>query len=218
MADRTIIIIGDSFTFPDGNAATNRVYTYARGFIENDYGADVICFRNDYLETSSGQAEEINYFYPFNQSHRSCSFIIRRWHNLLKYTNTVSLVLRIRREREICAIIAYTIRLSTFSFAWFLSKVCGASLLLERSEHPLKEYKSKIAKQIGKVKVFVETRLSDGILVISEYLRKFYANAGSSDGKLLVVPSTVDYKRFRIDTESPLYFPLHLLLRKPDLI
>ena len=207
MADKTILIIGDSFTFPDGNAATNRVYTYARGFIENGSVADVICFRNDYLETSSGKADGINYYYPFNQSYRNSSFVIRRYHNLLKYKNTVTLVRRIRKEREIYALIAYTIRLSTFSFAWFLSKACRAKLLLERSEHPLKEYNNKITKHIGKLKVLIENRFSDGILVISEYLRKFYKNAGSSDSKLLVVPSTVDYKRFRIKTDSPLNFP-----------
>ena len=31
----TCIIFGDAFTFPDGDASTNRVYTYARGFLEH---------------------------------------------------------------------------------------------------------------------------------------------------------------------------------------
>jgi hypothetical protein len=31
-----IVIFGDNFSFPEGNAATNRIYTYAKGFTENN--------------------------------------------------------------------------------------------------------------------------------------------------------------------------------------
>jgi hypothetical protein len=30
-----IVIFGDNFSFPEGDASTNRVYTYARGISEN---------------------------------------------------------------------------------------------------------------------------------------------------------------------------------------
>jgi hypothetical protein len=48
------VIFGDTFTFPDGNASTNRVYTYAKGFKENGMNVHIICFRNDYLDNFSG--------------------------------------------------------------------------------------------------------------------------------------------------------------------
>jgi hypothetical protein len=38
----SVVIFGDVFTFPEGNAATNRVYTYAKGFIENGIDVHVI--------------------------------------------------------------------------------------------------------------------------------------------------------------------------------
>jgi hypothetical protein len=40
----SIVIYGDVFTFPECSAATNRVYTYAKGFIENGISVHVICF------------------------------------------------------------------------------------------------------------------------------------------------------------------------------
>ena len=61
------IILGDTFTFPDGNAATNRVYSYAKGFKENGINVHVICFRNDYMDESNGESHGINYYHPFGQ-------------------------------------------------------------------------------------------------------------------------------------------------------
>ena len=89
MTEKSIIILGDSFTFPDGNAATNRVYTYARGFNESGVKAHIVCFRNDYLVSHGGEADGITYYYPFRQTTRSPYFLVRRWHNLLKYYNTL---------------------------------------------------------------------------------------------------------------------------------
>ena len=63
-----IIIFGDTFTFPEGNAATNRVYTFAKGFHENGIEVFVICFRNDYVETVEDTINEIHYYHPFYQT------------------------------------------------------------------------------------------------------------------------------------------------------
>jgi len=59
-----ILIFGDTFTFPEGNAATNRVYTFAKGFHENGIEVFVICFRNDYVETVNGSVNGIHYHHP----------------------------------------------------------------------------------------------------------------------------------------------------------
>jgi hypothetical protein len=52
----TIIIFGDLFSFPEGHAATNRIYTYAKGLQENGVNVTVICFSNDYLDQPNGVA------------------------------------------------------------------------------------------------------------------------------------------------------------------
>jgi len=206
MTGRSIIVIGDSFTFPDGNAATNRVYTYARGLNENGVTPYIICFRNDYRQSHTGQADGICYYYPFRQASRSPYFIVRRWHNFLKYFNTVKILNGIKRDHEINAIIAYTVRQQTFLYAWWLSVIFRTSLLLERSEHPMKDNRSRITVMGGYIKVFIEATLSDGIICISEYLRKFYRSVGAASKKLIVIPSTVDYTRFEGKFASPFGF------------
>src|SRR5436190_24219783 len=100
----SIVIFGDIFTFPDGGAATNRVFTYAKGFNENGIRTHVICFCNEYLNVSSGVMEGINYYYPFEQKKRNKYFIIRNWKKLLKYFKTYSLIKKINKEDKIIAI------------------------------------------------------------------------------------------------------------------
>lgn len=206
MTPKSIVIIGDSFTFPDGNAATNRVYTYALGFSESGVKAHIVCFRNDYLESHAGEVDGINYYYPFRQASRSPYFLARRWHNILKYYNTLRLLKEIKRDHAILAVIAYTVRSSTFMYAWLLSFIFRTNLLLERSEHPLKEIKRNISYVAGYIKTFIEAILSNGIICISDYLRVFYRSVGAREKKLLLVPSTVDFTRFEGSFVSPFDF------------
>ena len=194
---KAFIIIGDSFTFPEGDAATNRVYTYAKGFADNGMRVHVICFRNDYHKEQNGEIDGIKFYHPFAQSARSPWFIKRRWHNLRKYYNTVRLLSEIRREHEIELIMAYTIRLYTQAFAFLLAKFSGAKHVLERSEHPFKSYKSKLASNFnGRIRVAFEIVFSNYIFCISDYLIDFYSKRGASEEMVFKVPSTVDAGRF----------------------
>ena len=85
----SIIIFGDLFSFPEGNAATNRVHTYAKGINELGIYVHIICFSNEYVPESEGTYQNIFYHYPFNQSVRSKKFLIRRWQKFKKYINTI---------------------------------------------------------------------------------------------------------------------------------
>ena len=84
----SIVIFGDSFSFPEGDAATNRVHTYAKGFNENGITVHVICFANEYNSPGDGMINGINFYHPFRQMERSKYFIIRNWQKLIKYFNT----------------------------------------------------------------------------------------------------------------------------------
>jgi len=201
------IILGDSFTFPEGDAATNRVYTYAKGLKENGLAVHVICFRNDYVTNHRGITDGINYHLPFRQTVRSPYFIIRRLNNLGKFLNTFRFFREIERESKIENIITYTIRKDTQLFAYFLAKAFHASLILERSEHPFKSYRTRIAeKTAGKFRVIFEIIFSDYIFCISDYLMNFYRRNGAGETKLFKVPSTVDVTRFVNRVERKLQY------------
>ena len=204
---KTYIVFGDYFTFPDGTASTNRVYTYAKGFIENGISAHVICFRNDYLEKYNGEIDGIKYYHPFSQTNRSKSFIVRRCLKFFKYFKTLALLREINKAEKIIAVQVYSEDILTQLFGYFMAKITRTKLLIERSEHPLRNYNATLIKKlVGKLRVTIETKLYDGILCISSYLIDFYDSMGFNRKKMFLVPSTVDTERFSHDLPSPFYF------------
>jgi len=200
-----VIIFGDTFTFPEGNAATNRVYTFAKGFHENGIEAFVVCFRNDYVETVEGSVNDIHYHHPFNQTKRSNSFVKRRLAKFNKYFRTFRIIRSINRDHKILAINLWTNRLLVQLYVYSLSRLFGTIVIHEHSEHPLREFQRPFFKKIwGETKSFGGTMLCDGIFCISQYLIDFYRSRNVKEGKLLLVPSTVDTERFNNAGVSPL--------------
>jgi glycosyltransferase involved in cell wall biosynthesis len=199
------VIFGDAFTFPDGNAATNRVFTYAKGFTENGVSTHVICFRNDLINDYNGISNDIFYYHPYGQTKRNKYFLVRRWLTLRKYVRTFMLVRRINKNDKIIALHLYTYRFSTHLAAYLAAKSVNAKVTIERCEHPLREYKYKILVQtLGNLKFSLETNLCDAIFCISDYLIDFYRKRGFTKKKILLVPSTVDAGRFNGHFDPPL--------------
>lgn len=202
-----IVIFGDLFTFPDGNAATNRVYTYAKGFIENGIDTHVLCFGNDYIEVGEGINNGIHFYHPLGQKKRNKYFIIRRWYKLKKFYRTFLIMKKIHKKDKIIAIICYTRLVETQSFAFLLSKIIKSKIILEISEHPLRDYQGSFIKKIqGKIKISIVSKLSNGINCISQYLIDFYLKRGVPEKKLFLIPSTVDPERFNVSGNSTLNF------------
>ena len=125
----------------------------------------------------------------------------------MKYFRTRKLIKRIDKNDKILAIICYSQLLQTQSFLFFLSKFMHAKILLERSEHPLRNYQGSFLKQSGgEIKTYIESKLCNGINCISQYLVDFYKKKGVNQNKLFLVPSTVDPERFQTADDSILPF------------
>lgn len=202
------VIFGDLFTFPEGEAATNRVHTYAKGFVANGKNIHVICFGNVYTHFGNGEINGIKYYHPFGQTRKSRYFVVRTWKKIMKYVRTVRLFLKLNKQEYIKAVIVYTGLPGTFFFARLLSGLTGSKLIQEISEHPLRYYQEgKLRRRFGLVKLRTETALTDGILCISHFLINFYAERGYPLHKLMLIPSTVDPQRFDYMAERPFPFP-----------
>lgn len=203
--EMSFIIFGDLFTFPDGQAATNRVYTYAKGFKENGINVHVVIFSSAYNEVHNGMVDGIAYYHPFEQKKRSNSFFIRSFQKLKKYVRTYRLLKKINKEDKIIAINSWTNLLSTHLTVWILSKLLRTKLLTECSEHPLKDFQGgAVNKKIGRAKFFIESRLCDGILCISRFIVDYHKKSGVNERKLFLLPSTVDPSRFSQSGDRPI--------------
>lgn len=198
------VILGDSFSFPEGNAATNRVFTYSKGFWEKGIEVHVICLSNAYLTDMNGVREGINYYHPFGQTKRNRFFMIRRWHEFYKYLATFNLLRRIMKIDGISVIHTYSYNIIIQLFAFISSRLLNTIVTLERSEHPLQKYRNKIQENtLGEFRIFLDIKLSDGILCITDYLIDLYQTRGCCKDKLIKIPSTVDPDRFKCQTSSP---------------
>ena len=175
----SIVIFGDNFSFPEGNAATNRIYTYAKGFVENGIDVFIICNRNDYVTNGNGTLDSIRYYNPLNQSERSDSFLIRNWYKIAKYFNTLKLVREINKKEKVSAVLTDTHDIVTHLFSYYLAKRIGTKLVVEKSEHPLRLHQQNFIRKIqGLVKLRIESFLCDGLLCISQYLMIITKNTG----------------------------------------
>ena len=202
-----IVIIGESFSFPEGNAATNRVHTYAKGFTENGITVHVIAFNSQYISNGDGVTNGIYYYHPFGQKIRSKYFIIRRWYNFIKYFKVIKIANEINKKDKIIAINCWMESLYMQFFFFTLSKYLKSKMISERSEHPLRNFQTSFFRKIqGECIAYIAAILSNGIFCISQYLVDFYKRRNISPKKLFLVPSTVDTGRFQIRQGSPLTF------------
>lgn len=193
----SILILGDRFTFPEGNAATNRVYAYAKGFLENGINVHVISFGNEFAEQLAGSIEGIHYYHPFHNG-ESKSVIIRLWFKFLKYIRTFCLISELNRYERILTIHLYTHRFFLELLICLYARILSINTTLERSEHPLQDTgNNRLKFKSETLKIALEEKLTDGVFCISEYLVKFYLQAGFKKEKILLVPSTVDPGRFK---------------------
>ena len=203
-----VVILGDLFQFPEGSAATNRVYTYAKGLQEYNVDIDVVCFGNDYVAETEGVADGIPFYYPFGQKQRNPSFWVRRWQTVRKYVKTYILLKKINKRSPIDAIIGYSNFTRTHVFAFVLAKLFRTKLLNECNEHPLRYFQQTFWKRKqGQLKCFIETAVADGVICISQYLVDFFKQRGVKDERLFLLPSTVDNTRFQKAGGNPLPDP-----------
>ena len=200
------VIIGDLFSFPEGFAATNRVFAYAKGLIENLAKVNVVCFRNDYGNTN-GKFEGIEYFYPFSFDKKPKLFILRRYYKFLKYIYTYKIFSKINEYEKIDAIIVYSECSFTHIFSFFLSRIFSTVLILEQNEHPLKNYQSNFLDKLkGYIKVTLIYKLFDGIMCISDSLIKYFSERKKNSAGLILIPSIVDTTRFEKVIPNPVEF------------
>src|ERR1017187_74604 len=203
----SVVIFGDSFTFPDGNAATNRVHTYAKGFYENGVIVHVICFTNEYLKTNDGITNGIYFYHPFGQSKRNKYFLIRRWQKFKKYYKVIRLINQINKNDKIIAINCWAKLIPAQLFIFIVSKFLKTNLILEKSEHPLRNFQGSFINKIrGDLKGYSQMALCDGIFCISKFLIHFYESRCKSPKRLFLVPGTVDTNRFNIASDPPFDF------------
>ena len=194
--------------YPNGMACTNRVHHYARGLQEQGHQVEIIIpipledpadVKN---EVSRGQYEGIDFSYAGGTTTRSRSFFGRRIHDALA---PLKAAFHIRSQSEkpdaILLVSTYFYHIALFKIVALLT---SAIYLHERSEFPFvfKKKSSFFHTFYKKIHSLLAHHCFDGIFVISNSLRAYYAERVGRSTQLLLVPIIVDIQEFQQRDDS----------------
>lgn len=188
-------------SFPIGLAATNRITSYAKGFIENNCKVFIYCLRPTekqdaiFNKFSSGVIDGIDYKYFSGSTVLNKNFINRRIDNIKGIFKISIALLKEKKRNKTDAIIYYSPSTSRAIILFFITRLRKILFLKEESELPVVYEKKMFLLQKIIFKKF-HYLLFDGYLLMTEKLIKFFREEKQLNLPYLHVPMTVDFERF----------------------
>ena len=187
--------------FPLGLAATNRILTYAKGFVEQNCVVEVNCIKpterpgNIFNHKDSGTINGITFSYPGGKTLLDQNFITRRFDNIKSILKVSINLLKENKEDKTDAIIYYATSTSRAIILFLITRLKGILFLKEESELPetylpgMNLFQKFLFKNI-------HYPLFDGYFLMTRRLIKYFTLEKNTKIPYLHVPMTVDFNRF----------------------
>ncbi len=204
-----IVFVCPYLKFPNGLAQTARMTAFARGLVKAgkrvlmlSLGTSEVPSLGIYNRQAKGRVDGIEFEYTSGTTVRPNSFLKRRWLDLKGAVVAAQRLLHLSRQEGIEAIILSEENLMLAFWFWAISKLCRTVYLLEKSEHPLVSYplvgaeRSRWRRGYSFFYMHMTYKLFDGVVVISEFLRKYMAPRIRRHAKILKIPILVDIEPF----------------------
>lgn len=197
----TKIYIFTSESFPYGLAATNRIITYARGFLKHKVPVEIICFRKTENKESAvnyqfrGIYKEIPFRYLSKSTIKSRLFPKRQADNLVMDIRLLFFSIALLNNKSLS--IYYSSNIKAAIILRFASWLKRSKLFKEESEHPTVYLKFRSLFFVHHYSKFYYG-MFDGLLLMTNHLIKFFKEEIQLNKPILHVPMTVDIERFNI--------------------
>ena len=190
--------------FPIGMACTNRIISYAKGFVENNAKVKVICIkpterfkRGIVNKESKGIYNGIEYEYSAGTTIRSSTFIKRRLQDLKGAVKAFYILGKANVYKKIDSLILVSNSLGYIIYFFFITKILSITYIQEKSEFPfVLRNCSLFARIYAKFYTSYAYKAFDAILVMTRPLKKYFKSRIRGNSKLLLVPMTVEPERF----------------------
>lgn len=207
-----ILLVGNSFGFPNGSGAGARVRSYARGLIAcgaTPYVATMNLERPSRSGSSNqcqgGEWRGIEYEYTAGTTEAARSIFGRLLQEFPSALRLAKILLCHRESPSFdCAV------LFGMSFRWFavlriLTWLSGVPLVVERNEFPFVwcAAPSRIQRMHRAVFEFCVSRSCDGVIVISRFLEGYFAARLRPGSPILRVPILVSHDDFVTQGRKP---------------
>jgi glycosyltransferase involved in cell wall biosynthesis len=202
-----MIFIFTTEPFPHGFAATNRIISYATGFLHHHEEVQVICIRKTEKEGKianrevHGKYRDVPFRYLSGTTIKSGSLVIRKMNDLLLNLKLLFFGLK-HLDRSTCSIY-YSPLTSPALILRIASWIKRSKIFKEENEHPSVRIVNR-----NKLEVFFFLKLHyslfDGMLLMTRFLMQYFKETRHYRKPLLHVPMTVDLERFRLNNRSTL--------------
>ena len=192
-----LVVIG-RLSYPSATAPSNRVHLYCKAlkevrgfpFIINLHSTFTDKKNFDYLSRNDG----IPFYFAQKTPYKSENIITRNFNKIKGLINTILIIKRLKKRNNI-KVLLYGTSVTDEIFLFLFFKSMGVGIIRECCEAPL--YIIKNSKNIRLNNFFFGLRLKmfDQIIVISDYLKRFYSQKFSGDA-IFQIPILVDMNRF----------------------
>jgi len=199
-----IILCGSGIGYPNGTAPTARVTAYARGLVEQHAKVAVLCLgtsetseQNALNKAPKGYLDGVCFEYTCGTPIRGNTFIRRRWYAIKGLIVAALRVLSYQHQEQIEAMVFFDNALISAFWFWCLSRLMGAAYILEKNERPfLNAEQSRLWESYAYVYTHTVYKLYDGVIVISNFLQRYFTQLIRHNAKLLKLPILVDVDTF----------------------
>ena len=199
-----ILIVGDSFGFPNGSGATARVRAYCTGLRGCDVTPYVATMVLERPATSAvnvdarGSWRGTEFEYTSGSVQRAGSFLARRVQDFRSLWRIFRLVLFARGERRPDCVIIFSNALRWVLAVRLATWTARVPLILEKSEYPFVYARSTTAWQALYRSLYTRYvfRLFDGAIVISTMLHDYFSQHLRARAPVLRIPILVDAADF----------------------
>lgn len=187
--------------FPIGLAASNRIMTYAKGFVEQNCEISIHCIKPTerpgkiFNHSSSGMIDGIYYSYSGGKTILDPHFINRRIDNFIGLAKISYELLKEKKKNKTDVIIYYSPLPITAILLYLITRFRNILFLKEESEIP----EVYLRKMNFTQKIFFKKLhypLFDGLLLMTNRLIHHFEFEKKSNIPFLHVPMTVDFERF----------------------
>jgi len=184
--------------YPHGKACTNRIHYYAKGLIELNEAVEIIiprAKRNTEKELLNreikGVFENVPFIYTPGITVRTKSKLMNKFYDIKGLWRACYYFIRNRKYTDIILLVSNKpTHILVFKF---ISRIIKAKYLIEKSEIPFKLKKINYLKQLYIRNIF---KLFDGFIVISNYLKNYFAEIVPYKAKIIIIPILVNSEEF----------------------
>jgi glycosyltransferase involved in cell wall biosynthesis len=193
------------YSYPSPTASSNRIASLAKALNSKNNKVDILCilgtFKKESEATGSTDYASVKASATF---YRHPGFFQRNIDRMAGFFNAYRIV-RSENKKEKIDFIFLPPKKNIFNTKmYFIAKMLGIKLLQERSEFPeiyIKSLSSRISYFYYK-KVILP--LLDGMVVMTDTLKKYYSDLISSKAAIVTIPMSVDLNRFETFTKNEL--------------